>query len=241
MRVIPAIDILGGQCVRLTKGDYSDKKVYDVDPARVARRWQSQGATLIHVVDLDGAREGRPVNMSAIAAILASVTIPIEVGGGIRSLESAAELLNAGVERVVLGTCAIDNPDLLQQLVDEYSSRRVVVGIDAKAGKVATAGWTHIQATDATELALAVRAAGVTNVIYTDIDRDGTMAGPNLEYTRALAVKSGLSVIASGGVARLEDLLLVKALETTGVTGIIVGKALYEEAFSLVDAIRVLA
>lgn len=241
MRVIPAIDILGGQCVRLTKGDYSDKKVYDVDPARVARRWQSQGATLIHVVDLDGAREGRPVNMSAIAAILASVTIPIEVGGGIRSLESAAELLNAGVERVVLGTCAIDNPDLLQQLVDEYSSRRVVVGIDAKAGKVATAGWTHIQATDATELALAVRAAGVTDVIYTDIDRDGTMAGPNLEYTRALAVKSGLSVIASGGVARLEDLLLVKALETTGVTGIIVGKALYEEAFSLVDAIRVLA
>ncbi|MFY9486560.1 MAG: HisA/HisF-related TIM barrel protein, partial [Bacillota bacterium] len=140
MQVIPAIDILGGKCVRLFKGDYSNKKVYDSDPASVAFNWQSQGAILIHVVDLDGAREGRPVNTDAIASILASVDTPIQVGGGIRSFESAARLLEAGVERVVLGTSAVADPDLLKELVDSFTPRRVVVGIDAKAGKVATTG-----------------------------------------------------------------------------------------------------
>lgn len=241
MQVIPAIDILGGKCVRLFKGDYSNKKVYDSDPASVAFNWQSQGAILIHVVDLDGAREGRSVNTDAIASILASVDTPIQVGGGIRSFESAARLLEAGVERVVLGTSAVADPDLLKELVDSFTPRRVVVGIDAKAGKVATTGWTRIQSIDAIELAKTVKAAGVVNVVYTDIDRDGTMTGPNLEYTRALAVGSGLNVIASGGVACLDDLLSVKALEADGVTGVIVGKALYEGAFSLEDAIRALA
>jgi len=241
VQAIPAIDILDGQCVRLTKGDYSNKKVYHEDPSAVALKWQSEGAALIHVVDLDGAREGRPVNTDAIAKILKTVSVPVEVGGGIRSFESAARLLDSGVRRVVLGTGAVAKPEMVRRLVDRFGPNRVVIGIDAKAGRVATAGWTAIQSTDAIELALAMKAMGITDVIYTDIDRDGTMSGPNLEFTRALARRSGLNVIASGGVASLSDLLAIKALEKDGVTGVIIGKALYEQAFSLNDAIEALA
>lgn len=240
MRAIPAIDILDGQCVRLTKGDYSKKTVYDSSPSTVALRWQAQSAALIHVVDLDGARTGRPINIDAIAQILRVVSVPIEVGGGIRSFESASFLLRSGVHRVILGTRAVSAPDLVQRLIESFGSDRVVVGIDAKAGKVATSGWTEVQSIGAADLALSLKSVGVEEVIYTDIDRDGTMVGPNIESTRALAVSSGLSVIASGGVSRLADLLALKHLEKDGVTGVILGKALYENAFSLSEAVDVL-
>lgn len=241
MRAIPAIDIIDGQCVRLARGDYGQKTTYDADPAAVAASWQSKGATLIHVVDLDGARVGCPVNASAISRLLRSVSVPIEVGGGIRSFEIASRLLSEGVHRIVLGTVAVKQPDLARRLVDSFTSDRIVVGIDAKRGQVATSGWMDTHSVNAVDVATMVKSLGVTEVIYTDIDKDGMMSGPNVEATRDLAVESGLSVIASGGVSSIDDLIRLKGLERHGVTGVIVGKALYEGMIELKDAIQVLA
>lgn len=241
MKAIPAIDIMDGQCVRLIRGDFDRRSTYGIDPSAVASTWQSMGAELIHVVDLDGARAGQPVNVQAISGILDTVSVPIEVGGGIRSFETAARLLTMGVHRVVLGTAAVTEPGLVKRLIDSFSSDRVVVGIDARGGQVATSGWTDTHSVKATELAKEIKSVGVLEVIYTDIDRDGMMSGPNIESTRQLAVESGLRVIASGGVSTLDDLVRLKNLEQDGVTGVIIGKALYEGAVRLEDAIRILA
>jgi phosphoribosylformimino-5-aminoimidazole carboxamide ribotide isomerase len=241
VRAIPAIDIMDGECVRLIKGDYAQRSNYGTDPAAVALTWQSKGAELIHVVDLDGARAGHPVNAQAISGILETVSVPIEVGGGIRSFETASHLLGMGVRRIVLGTAAVTEPELVKRLIDSFSSDRVVVGIDARGGQVATSGWLDTHTVKAADLAKTIKSLGVTEAIYTDIDKDGMMSGPSVEATRELAVQSGLSVIASGGVSSLDDLVRLKAVEQDGVTGVIIGKALYEGAIMLEDAIRILA
>ncbi|MEX0272597.1 1-(5-phosphoribosyl)-5-[(5-phosphoribosylamino)methylideneamino]imidazole-4-carboxamide isomerase [Leptolyngbyaceae cyanobacterium UHCC 1019] len=237
MNVIPAIDLLGGRCVRLYQGDYDQVQTYGENPVEVARQWQAEGATYLHVVDLDGAKAGQPVNLTAIEAIARAVDIPVQVGGGLRDRASVASLLNLGVRRIILGTIAVEQPDLVTQLCQEFPDQ-VVVGIDARAGKVATRGWLETSEVLATELAQRMAIAGAAAIIYTDIYRDGTMQGPNLEALRELAAAIDLPIIASGGVSSVRDLLSLLSLEPLGVTGAIVGKALYTGEVSLKEAIR---
>uniref|UniRef100_A0A832GZU7 1-(5-phosphoribosyl)-5-[(5-phosphoribosylamino)methylideneamino] imidazole-4-carboxamide isomerase n=1 Tax=Oscillatoriales cyanobacterium SpSt-402 TaxID=2282168 RepID=A0A832GZU7_9CYAN len=237
MEVIPAIDILGGQCVRLYQGDYGQVQTFDENPIVVAQRWVDEGATRLHLVDLDGAKAGKPVNVSAIAAIARSVDVPVQVGGGLRDRQSATELLNLGVQRIILGTVAVEQPELVNQLCQEFPGQ-IVVGIDARNGKVATRGWLETSEVLATTLAQQMASAGVAAIIYTDIHRDGTLQGPNLEALRELSSAAGVPVIASGGVSSITDLFNLLALEPLGVTGAIVGRALYTGEVSLKEAIR---
>ena len=236
MQVIPAIDLLDGQCVRLHQGDYDQVTRFSDDPVAQALSWQQQGAQRLHLVDLDGARTGEPINDSAIKAITAALDIPVQLGGGVRSAERAAELLSCGLDRVILGTVALEQPELVQQLADEHPSR-IVVGIDAKNGKVATRGWITESTTEATELAERLSATGIAAIISTDIATDGTLAGPNLDALRAMAQASNVPVIASGGIGNLEHLLSLLALEPLGVTGVIVGRALYDGRVDLAEAL----
>lgn len=237
MEVIPAIDLLDGKCVRLYQGDYNQSQVFNDDPVAVARQWVTEGATRLHLVDLDGAKVGHPVNLQAIRAIVEAVDIPIEVGGGLRDLDAVAALLSTGVRWAILGTVAVEKPDLVAQLCGEFPGR-VIVGIDARNGKVATKGWLETSEVLATDLAERMAQLGAAAIIYTDIHRDGTMQGPNLEALRNLASIAAIPVIASGGVSSLTDLLSLLALEPQGVTGTIVGKALYTGDVSLKEAIR---
>jgi phosphoribosylformimino-5-aminoimidazole carboxamide ribotide isomerase len=237
MEVIPAIDVLGGQCVRLYQGDYGQVQTFDQDPVAVARRWEAEGATRLHVVDLDGAKAGHPVNLQAIASIVQAVGIPVQVGGGLRDRASVASLLNIGVQRVILGTVAVEQPDLISQLGQEFPEQ-IVVGIDARNGRVATRGWLETSEVLATELAQRIAASGAAAIIYTDIHRDGTLQGPNLEALRELATAVEIPVIASGGVSSVTDLFSLLALEPLGVTGAIVGKALYTGEVVLKEALR---
>jgi phosphoribosylformimino-5-aminoimidazole carboxamide ribotide isomerase len=237
MDVIPAIDLLGGRCVRLYQGDYDQVQTYGENPVEVARQWQEEGATYLHVVDLDGAKAGHPVNLTAIEAIAHAIDIPVQVGGGLRDRASVASLLNLGVRRIILGTIAVEQPDLVTQLCQEFPDQ-IVVGIDARAGKVATRGWLETSEVLATELAQRMAIAGAAAIIYTDIYRDGTMQGPNLEALRELAGAIAIPIIASGGVSSVRDLLSLLSLEPLGVTGAIVGKALYTGEVSLKEAIR---
>jgi phosphoribosylformimino-5-aminoimidazole carboxamide ribotide isomerase len=237
MEVIPAIDILGGHCVRLYQGDYAQAETFDENPVAVARQWADQGATRLHLVDLDGAKVGHPVNGQAIEAIVRGVDIPVQVGGGVRDLQSAASLLNCGVQRVILGTVAVEQPDLVRQLCQEFPGQ-IVVGIDARNGRVATRGWLETSEVLATELAQQMENAGVATIIYTDIHRDGTLQGPNLEALRELTSAVSIPIIASGGVSSLTDLLSLLALEPIGVCGAIVGRALYTGDVVLKEALR---
>jgi len=237
MDVIPAIDLLGGRCVRLYQGDYDQVQTYGENPVEVARQWQEQGATYLHVVDLDGAKAGHPVNLAAIEAIARAVEVPVQVGGGLRDRASVASLLNLGVRRIILGTIAVEQPELVTQLCQEFPDQ-IVVGIDARAGKVATRGWLETSEVLATELVQRMAIAGAAAIIYTDIYRDGTMQGPNLEALRELAAAIEIPIIASGGVSSVRDLLSLLSLEPLGVTGAIVGKALYTGEVSLKEAIR---
>jgi phosphoribosylformimino-5-aminoimidazole carboxamide ribotide isomerase len=237
MEVIPAIDLLGGQCVRLYQGDYEQAQTFAEDPVAMAQQWADQGATRLHVVDLDGAKAGHPVNLAAIAAIAEAVQIPVQVGGGLRDRQSAADLLNLGIERIILGTVAVEQPELVRQLTQEFPGQ-VAVGIDARNGKVATRGWLETSTVLATDLAAQMADCGVAAIIYTDIHRDGTLAGPNLEALRELALAIDVPIIASGGISSTIDLLSLLALETLGVTGAIVGRALYTGAISLKEALR---
>ncbi|MDX2240949.1 MAG: 1-(5-phosphoribosyl)-5-[(5-phosphoribosylamino)methylideneamino]imidazole-4-carboxamide isomerase [Leptolyngbyaceae cyanobacterium bins.302] len=237
MDVIPAIDILGGQCVRLYQGDYGQVQTFDANPVSVAHRWVAEGATRLHLVDLDGAKAGKPVNLAAIAAIVQAISIPVQVGGGLRDRQSVADLLDLGVQRVIMGTVAVEQPDLIRQLGQEFPGQ-IVVGIDARNGKVATRGWIETSEVLAIDLAQQLADAGVAAIIYTDIHRDGTLQGPNLEALRELAAAVSLPVIASGGVSSLTDLFNLLALESIGVKGAIVGKALYTGEISLQEAVR---
>ena len=237
MEVIPAIDLLDGKCVRLYQGDYDRASIFNDNPVEVARQWASEGATRLHVVDLDGAKEGKSVNLPVIEAIARAIDIPVQVGGGLRDRQLVSELLNTGVQRAILGTVAVENPELVTQLCSEFSDR-IVVGIDARNGKVATRGWLETSEVDATMLAKQMAQAGAAAIIYTDIHRDGTLSGPNMDALRELAESIDIPVIASGGVSSLTDLLSLLSLESVGVTGAIVGKAIYTGDVSLKEAVR---
>ena len=237
MEVIPAIDLLGGKCVRLYQGDYNQASVFNDNPVEVAREFCAEGATRLHVVDLDGAKEGKSVNLPVIEAIAKAIDIPVQVGGGLRDRTGVFNLLNTGVKRAILGTVAVEKPDLVTQLCDEFP-QQIVVGIDARDGKVATRGWLETSEVLATDLARRMAQQGAAAIIYTDIHRDGTLAGPNMDALRELAESIDIPVIASGGVSSLTDLLSLSSLELIGVTGAIVGKAIYTGDVSLKEAVR---
>ena len=239
MEIIPAIDLLDGACVRLHQGDYDQVTRFSEDPVAQALSWQSQGATRLHLVDLDGAKRGEPINDAAVQAITSALDIPVQLGGGVRSLERAEELIACGLDRVILGTVAIERPELVQELAQRHPGR-IVVGIDANDGRVATRGWIEQSDVLATDLAKQFSAAGIAAIITTDIATDGTLAGPNLEALRTMAQCSAVPVIASGGIGCMADLLSLLPLEPLGVTGVIVGRALYDGRVDLAEAIAAL-
>ena len=243
MDIFPAIDLLDGKCVRLYQGDYAKSEIFNDNPAAMAKSWLEQGANKLHLVDLDGAKAGHPVNLAAIASIVemvkktATQPVQIQVGGGLRTEVSVRQLLDLGIDRVILGTVAVEQPQLVQDLCQKYP-QQIVVGIDARDGKVATKGWIETSEVLATELANRMAQMGAAAIIYTDIHRDGTMTGPNLDALRELASGISIPVIASGGVSSLRDLLNLLSLQTMGVTGAIVGRALYTGEVNLIEAIR---
>jgi phosphoribosylformimino-5-aminoimidazole carboxamide ribotide isomerase len=236
MIVIPAIDLKEGRCVRLEQGLMDKDTVFNDDPAAQALEWQRQGAELLHIVDLDGAFAGEPRNRSAIEAILEAISIPAQLGGGIRDLATIEAYLALGLSRVIIGTAAQRNPDLVKEACSRFPGR-IVVGIDAKNGMVAVQGWAEVTDCTAADLARRFEGFGVSAIIYTDISRDGMLQGPNLEATRELAEAVAIPVIASGGVSRLQDIKNLMAIEKSGVTGVITGKAVYTGAIKLAEAI----
>ena len=240
MQIIPAIDLLGGSCVRLHQGDYDKVTRFSDDPVAQAMRWQEQGAERLHLVDLDGARSGEPANDSAIRAITSALTIPVQLGGGVRTAERAETLLTCGLDRVILGTVALEQPQLVMDLAERHPGR-VGVGIDARHGKVATKGWLEDSNTEATALAGRFSASAIAAIISTDISTDGTLEGPNLQALREMAEASSVPVIASGGVGCMADLLALLTLEPLGVEAVIVGRALYDGRIDLGEALRALA
>lgn len=233
MEVIPAIDIKDGRCVRLTQGDYQQETVFDHDPVAVAQRWEKLGAQRLHVVDLDGAKAGRPVNAHIVYSIVRAVQIPVQLGGGLRDATAVAAALNLGVERVILGTAAVRDPNLVARLVEAYGEH-IVVGVDARDGWVAAQGWTETSHIQAFELVQRMGVFGVRWIVYTDIARDGMLSGPDVAGVSELVGSGGPNIIASGGVGTIDDIL---QLATTGAAGVIVGKALYTGA---IDLVRVL-
>ena len=235
MLVIPAIDLKDGRCVRLRQGDLKQETVYSDDPAAMAAHWQQRGGQLLHLVDLNGAVDGQPRNFSYIEKIVKSVSIPIQVGGGIRTIETVRLYFAIGLARVVLGTSALDNPTFLEQACKEFPGR-VIVGIDARDGKVAVRGWTHVSGTSVTELMQRMMNYPLAGLIYTDIATDGMLAGPNLAALRDLVELSPVSIIASGGITCLDDLRAIQSLGPR-VAGAIVGKALYDGKIDLREAI----
>ncbi|AOX02844.1 MULTISPECIES: 1-(5-phosphoribosyl)-5-[(5-phosphoribosylamino)methylideneamino]imidazole-4-carboxamide isomerase [Moorena] len=237
MDVIPAIDLLEEKCVRLVQGDYQRAQIFNDNPVEVAKQWVEQGASRLHVVDLDGAKLGKPVNTKAIEAIVQAVPVPVQVGGGLRSRSGVTQLLTLGVDRVIIGTAAVEDPSLVEQLCTEFPGK-IVVGIDARQGWVATHGWLETSEIAAIDLAEQMTQLGVTTIIYTDIHRDGTLSGPNLDALRELASHISIPVIASGGVSSITDLLSLLTLESLGVSGVIVGRALYTGDMSLKEAIQ---
>jgi phosphoribosylformimino-5-aminoimidazole carboxamide ribotide isomerase len=236
MIVYPAIDLRAGRCVRLTQGDFARETVYGDDPIVVARRWEALGARWLHVVDLDGARAGRPAQAPLVAAICAAVRIPVQVGGGLRDGAAVETVLEGGAARVVLGTVAVREPALCARLCRAWPGR-VAVGIDARDGVARVAGWLEGGAVEATALARNAARNGAAAIVYTDIGRDGTEQGPDLAGTRAVARAAGIPVIASGGVGSLEHVRAVAALAADGVAGVIVGRALYTGAVGLSEAL----
>lgn len=235
MLIIPAIDLKDGQVVRLTQGNLHQATVYSSDPAGTARRWQDQGAPLLHVVDLNGAFEGEPKNLSHIEAIVNAVSIPIQVGGGIRSLDAVRMYLGVGVKRVVMGTTALRHRQLVEEILDIFPER-VVVSIDAKNGLVATDGWKTVTDITAREAVKSLEGLALAAVMYTDIVKDGMLAGPNIPSLKLIMEAAPVPIIASGGVASLEDIVAIKALGPK-VEGVILGKALYEGKMDLTQAI----
>ena len=235
--VIPAIDIRGGRCVRLLQGDYDRETVYGDDPAAVAREWEAQGAPRLHVVDLDGAREGRPVNRADVAAICEAVAIPVEVSGGLRTMDDLEAAAGLGAARLQLGSAAVRNPDLVNGAAERFPGM-VVVAIDTRAGEALTEGWREGSGADALTLANEMVARGAPRIMVTDVARDGALEGPNVALAAEFAAALPVPVVASGGVTTADDL---RALAETGCEGAIVGKALYEGRFTLADALQAVA
>lgn len=235
MQLYPAIDLKDGNCVRLTQGLFEQAKIYSHTPADIAREWENQGATFLHLVDLDGALAGRSVNEPAIRSILKAVSIPVQIGGGIRSRDGVASMLDLGVKRVIIGTKAAKNPEFIGEVVEEFGTDCIVAGIDAKDGKVAIEGWEKLSCLSALDLCKKMKDFGVQHIVYTDISRDGMLTGPNVPATKELTRETGLDIIASGGVSSMEDL---RRLYEEGIKGAIIGKALYEKRIDLLEAIR---
>ena len=236
MIILPAIDLKEGACVRLEQGLMEKDTVYNDDPGAQARIWQEQGGELLHIVDLDGAFAGVPKNKEAIKAIVNAIDIPCELGGGVRDLETIEAYLELGVDRIILGTIAKENPQLVAEACRKFPGH-IVVGIDAKDGLVAVRGWADVTEKKATELAKEMEGFGVEAIIYTDIARDGMMQGPNIEATKALAEAISIPVIASGGVSSLDDIRNLLQIEASGVSGVITGKAIYSGALDLREAV----
>lgn len=235
MLIYPAIDILNGKCVRLTQGNYEDECVYGDDPFTVAKRWKSEGAKFLHIVDLDGAKDGEGKNEKIISKIVKEVGLPVQIGGGIRSMENIEQWLEVGVERVILGSTAIENRGILEEAVKRFG-KRIVVGIDAKDGFVSIHGWKTITGERAVDFASDIKKLGVQTIIYTDIAKDGMLCGPNLEAISEMVRCVKMEVIASGGVGNVGD---IRSLVDTGVGGVVVGKALYTGGVELAKAIEI--
>ena len=234
MEVIPAIDLKDGRCVRLFQGDFDQETVFSDDPLATALAWEEQGGHRLHVVDLDGAIQGKPVHLTIIASIVNSLNIPVQVGGGIRDLAAAEAWLAAGVDRVVIGTAAVRDPDMVREVCHRHGNERVVVSVDAKDGLVALQGWKEASTTTVFELAEQMASIGVVRLLYTDIARDGALTGPDFKINERLVNETGLAIQASGGVASVEH---VQRLVSTGVEGVIVGRAIYTGAVNLADAV----
>jgi len=233
MRLYPAIDIKNGQCVRLRQGVFEDTTVYANEPYQVAKEFEADGAKFLHIVDLDGALKGAGANVAALKKIVENVSIPVEIGGGIRTMEDIEHRLSLGVTRVILGTVAVENPDFVKEAVEKFGADKIVVGIDAKDGMVAIKGWETISNIDAVTLALSMKELGVKTIIYTDISKDGMLCGPNFAQTARLVEATGMDIVASGGVSCMNDLL---ELEKINVEGAILGKAIYEKRVDLKEA-----
>jgi phosphoribosylformimino-5-aminoimidazole carboxamide ribotide isomerase len=234
MEVIPAIDLKGGRCVRLFQGDFNRETVFSDDPLATARAWQEQGGQRLHLVDLDGAATGQPAHLEIIAEIVRELAIPVQIGGGIRTVAIAESWLEAGADRVVIGTAAVNDPEMVREVCQRRGNQRVVVAVDAMDGKVAVQGWTQASAMTVLDLARQMASIGVARLLYTDIARDGMLVGPDVETNALLANETGLAVLASGGVSSVED---IRRLVETGVEGVVVGRALYTGAVDLAEAI----
>ena len=240
MLLIPAIDVKNGQCVRLRQGKMDDVTVFSPDPVAVAKRWADEGAQRLHVVDLDGAIKGQPINIKIVEKIVGAVKVPVQVGGGIRDEDTVQRLLNAGVQYIIVGTKAVSAPHFLHDLCIEYP-RHIIVSIDAKDGRVALNGWAKVTGHDAIETAQHCERDGAEAIVYTDIAKDGMMNGFNVEATRNLAKSVKTPVFASGGISSVKDLEALKEIESDGVVGCVIGRALYEGSLTLKDAMKALA
>lgn len=236
MLILPAIDLSDGKCVRLKQGDMNQKTVFSDDPAQMAVRWADAGAQVLHLVDLDGAMVGRSANLEAVGRILEAIEIPVELGGGLRTRDDVARVLDLGVKWAIMGTSALSKPQELKRCLKDFGDR-IIVGIDARDGRVAVQGWTETSDVSALDLAHEMESLGVRRIIFTDIATDGMLAGPNVESTRAIAEAVSVDIIASGGVTTLNDLRVLKTLEPLGVVGAIVGRALYSGTIDLAEAI----
>lgn len=234
MIIYPAIDIRGGRCVRLVEGDFARETVFDQDPSEAARRWESAGATHIHVVDLDGAKSGRPVNLDAIARIREAVSTVLQAGGGIRSVSAARQIFELGVDRVIAGSAIVADPESTRAMAAAFPGR-IAAGLDARDGKLATDGWVNQSDMLATDAAAEMVALGISTIIYTDIRRDGTLSGPNISALMEMVTVVGTEVISSGGIGSLDDIDDVAA---TGAAGLIIGRALYDGRVNLADALK---
>ncbi len=234
MEVIPAIDLIGGRCVRLYQGDYSRETVYSDDPVEVALRWERLGARRIHVVDLDGARAGSPQNLDVISRIADAIRLPVQMGGGVRTIDSIREVIDSGVDRVMLGTVAVRDPDIVTSACEQFGAETILVAIDSRDGNVAVSGWTDGSETSATDLLRLMMDAGVRTFLCTDISRDGTLAGPDYDLMRSLVAIAGNGVIAAGGIASIGHL---RDLAYIGVGGAVIGRALYTGDIDLAEAV----
>jgi phosphoribosylformimino-5-aminoimidazole carboxamide ribotide isomerase len=241
VRLYPAVDILGGSAVRLTRGDFDTGKVYDEDPLQAAQAFADAGAQQLHVVDLDGARSGAPANLEHLRRIVAALELPVQYGGGLRTPGAIQRALDAGAQRVILGTAAFEQPQLLSAALERHGPERVLVSLDARAGTIATEGWTRAGTESTTAAARRLIDAGVRELVYTDVERDGMLAGPDLEGLRELALAADARLLYSGGVGSLADLEQLAALQLPSLAGVIVGKALYEGRFTIKQANAALA
>ncbi len=238
MLLIPAIDLKNGRCVRLLQGEAAAETVYSDDPAAMARSFEDAGAKRLHLVDLDGAFKGKGANLVSIRSILKNISIPVQLGGGLRNAENIEQMFELGVSSVIVGTMAVKNPDVLEEVIQRFSGEKVILGIDARDRKVSIEGWQEGTEIDDVEFALSWKKFGIQRIVFTDIARDGMLSGPNLEALGDFARRTGLKIVASGGVSSMEDLELLKTLEVDGVDQVISGKAIYEGKLDLKEIFK---